>query len=114
MILTQRLSFCKIFRADFCDHPRASYMQYFDQSRKTAAVVEIGRKFSESKNTFTVGVSRIVDDVKVKAKLDNEGKLGTLLQYKFKPKSYLRICGEFDTIAPPRIGLAVVLKLPQD
>ncbi|GLU09049.1 hypothetical protein SLE2022_259280 [Rubroshorea leprosula] len=103
-----------IILADFCDHPRASYMQYFDPSRKTAAVVEIGRKFSESKNTFTVGVSRIVDNVKVKARLDNEGKLGTLLQYKFKPKSYLRICGEFDTIAPPRIGLAVVLKLPQD
>ncbi|KAA8528458.1 hypothetical protein F0562_035813 [Nyssa sinensis] len=49
----------------------------------------------------------------VKAKLNNHGNLGALIQHELKPKSFLAISGAFDTKAMekrPRFGLAPSLK----
>ena len=85
-----------------------------DQDKKSAVVGEINRKFSTNENTFTVGGSYAVDHLTVvKAKLNNHGKLGALLQHELIPKSVLTIAGDFDTNAldkTPRFGVAIALK----
>lgn len=89
-------------------------MHHLDQSKKSAAVGEIIRRFSTNENTFTVGGSYAVDDLTVvKAKLNNHGKLGALLQHEVIPKSLLTISSEVDTKAldkSPRFGMAIALK----
>lgn len=76
---------------------------------------EIHRRFSKKESTFTVGGSCSVDHLTtVKMKLNNHGKLETLLSHKIRPKSCLSISGEVDMKALysiPRIGLAVALML---
>lgn len=75
---------------------------------------EITRKFSTNENTFTVGGSYAIDLLTVvKAKLNNHGKLGALLQHEVIPKSLVTISGEIDTKAldkNPRFGVAIALK----
>lgn len=92
----------------------ASYVHHLDQMKRSAAVGEITRRFSTNENTFTVGGSYLVDPLTlVKAKLNNHGKLGALLQHEVIPKSVLTLSGEFDTKAldkTPRFGLALALK----
>lgn len=89
-------------------------MHHLDQLKKSAAVGEITRKFSTNENTFTVGGSYAVDHLTVvKAKLNNHGKLGAVLQHELIPKSILTLSSEFDTKAldqTPRFGLALALK----
>lgn len=89
-------------------------MHYLDQFKRSAAVGEITRKFSTNENTFTVGGSYAVDHLTVvKGKLNNNGKLGALLQHEIIPKSLLTISGEIDTKAldrVPKFGLSVALK----
>jgi voltage-dependent anion channel protein 2 len=49
----------------------------------------------------------------VKAKLNNYGKLGALLQHEVIPKSMLTISGEIDTKSldkHPKFGLAIAVK----
>lgn len=105
------ISFCS---GDKGDSLRASYVHYLDQLKKSAAVGEVTRKFSTNENTFTVGGSYAVDHVTgIKAKLNNHGKLGALLQHEVIPKSLLTISGEIDTKAlekNPKFGLAIALK----
>lgn len=85
-----------------------------DLLKRSAAVGEITRKFSTNENTFTVGGQYAVDIYTVvKAKLNNHGKLGALLQHEVIPKSVLTISGEVDTKAldkNPRFGVAIALK----
>lgn len=82
--------------------------------KRTAAVAEITRRFSTNENTFTVGGAIAVDPLTtVKMRLNNHGKLGTLLQHEVIPKSVLTISSEFDTMAldkTPRFGVALALK----
>jgi voltage-dependent anion channel protein 2 len=89
-------------------------VHHLDQFKKSAAVGEITRRFSTNENTFTVGGSYAVDQLTVvKAKLNNQGRLGALLQHEVIPKSVLTISGELDTKAldkNPRFGLAIALK----
>lgn len=89
-------------------------MHHLDQLKKTATVAEFSRRFSTNENTFTVGGSYAVDDLTVvKAKLNNHGKLGAVLQHQVIPKSTVTISSEFDTLAldkTPRFGLALALK----
>ncbi|KAJ7952759.1 Outer mitochondrial membrane protein porin [Quillaja saponaria] len=103
-----------ILIGDKGDSLRASYIHHLDQFKKSAAVGEISRKFSTNENTFTVGGSYAVDHLTVvKAKLNNYGKLGALLQHEVIPKSVLTISGEVDTKAldkNPKFGLAIALK----
>jgi voltage-dependent anion channel protein 2 len=89
-------------------------VHHLDQFKKSAAVGEITRKFSTNENTFTVGGSYAIDHLTVvKAKLNNNGKLGALLQHEVIPKSVLTVSGEVDTKAlekNPKFGLAIVLR----
>jgi len=96
------------------DSIKASYLHHLDLLKKSAAVAEITRKFSTNENTFTVGGSFAVDPLtQVKARLNNHGKLGALLQHEIIPKSVFTVSGEIDTKAldkNPRFGLAIALK----
>ncbi|KVI08917.1 mitochondrial outer membrane protein porin 2-like [Cynara cardunculus var. scolymus] len=107
-------SSASIVLGDKGDTIRASYIHHFDLVQKTAAVGEITRRFSTNENTFTVGGSYAVDGLTVvKAKLNNHGKLGTLLQHEIIPKSLVTVSSELDTKAldkTPRFGLALALK----
>ncbi|KAA8522597.1 hypothetical protein F0562_013042 [Nyssa sinensis] len=112
--VTKPDSCASIILGDKGDTIRASYVHHFDQLKKSAAVGEITRRFSTNENTFTVGGSYAVDNqTLVKAKLNNHGKLGALLQHEVIPKSVLTISSEFDTKdldKTPRFGLALALK----
>ncbi|KAK1363726.1 mitochondrial outer membrane protein porin 2-like [Heracleum sosnowskyi] len=103
-----------IILGDKGDSIKASYVHHLDSSKKSAAVGEISRRFSTNENTFTVGGLYAVDNLTtVKAKLNNHGKLGVLLQHEVIPKSLLSLASEFDTKAldkTPRFGLALALK----
>ncbi|CAK9171526.1 unnamed protein product [Ilex paraguariensis] len=108
-------NFCaSVILADKGDALRASYLHHLDHLNRGAAVGEITRKFSTNDSTLTVGCSYTVDPrTVVKAKLNNHGNLGALLQHELKPKSFLTICGSFDTKAmekSPKFGLALSLK----
>ncbi|RWV95924.1 hypothetical protein GW17_00041406 [Ensete ventricosum] len=103
-----------IILADKGDTIRASYMYHLDEKQKSSVVAEIVRRFSINENTMTVGGQHALDpQTTVKARLNNSGKLGALLQHELKPKSILTISGEFDTKAlerTPKFGLALALK----
>lgn len=103
-----------LISGDKGDSIKLSYLHHLDQLKKSAAVAEITRRFSTNENTCTVGGSFAVDPLtQVKARLNNHGKLGALLQHEIIPKSVLTISGEIDTKAldkNPKFGLAVALK----
>ncbi|KAF2295557.1 hypothetical protein GH714_033190 [Hevea brasiliensis] len=112
--VTKPDSYASIILGDKGDSIKASYVHHLDQSKKSAAVAEISRRFSTNENTFTVGGLYSVDHLTVvKAKLNNYGKLGALLQHEVIPKSLLTISGEFDTKAldkNAKFGLAIAVK----
>lgn len=112
--VTKPDSSASILLGDKGDSIKASYVHYLDQQKKSAAVGEISRKFSTNENTFTVGGAYAVDNLTlIKAKLNNHGRLGALLQHEVVPKSLLTISGELDTKAldkSARFGLALALK----
>lgn len=101
-------------RADKGDSLRVSYLHHLNQLNGGAVVGEITRKFSTNENTLTVGCSYLVDPhTLVKAKLNNHGNLGALVQHELRSKSFLTISGAFDTKAlekTPKFGLALSLK----
>nr|XP_023888251.1 mitochondrial outer membrane protein porin 2-like [Quercus suber]POF21958.1 mitochondrial outer membrane protein porin 2 [Quercus suber] len=107
-------SSASIILGDKGDSIKASYVHHLDEFKKSAAVGEITRKFSTNENTFTVGGSYAIDSLTVvKAKLNNHGKLGALLQHEVIPKSVLTVSGEVDTKAldkNPNFGLAIALR----
>lgn len=102
-----------MYRFDKGDAVKVSYLHHLDQLKRGASVGEISRKFSTNENTLTVGCSYSFDPhTMVKAKLNNHGHLGALVQHELKPKSILTISGSFDTLAmekTPRFGLALSL-----
>jgi voltage-dependent anion channel protein 2 len=85
------------------DSIKVSYLHHLDQIKKSAAVVDITRRFSTNQNTITVGGSFAVDPLtQIKARFNNQGKVGVLT-----------ISGEVDTKAlekKPKFGLAIALK----
>ncbi|KAF5740616.1 Mitochondrial outer membrane porin 2 -like protein [Tripterygium wilfordii] len=112
--LTKPDSIATVILADKGDSVRFSYLHHLTQLNGGAVVGEINRRFSTNDNTLTVGCSYSVDPhTVVKAKLNNHGNLGALLQHEIKPKSFLTISGAFDTKAlekTPKFGLALSLK----
>ncbi|CAO2828176.1 unnamed protein product [Amaranthus hypochondriacus] len=112
--LSKPESCASILLGDKGDTVKASYLHHLDQVRKSAAVAEISRRFSTNENTITVGGLYAVDNLTVvKAKLNNHGKLGAVLQHEVIPKSVLTIASEFDTMAldkTPKFGLSLALK----
>nr|XP_043615184.1 mitochondrial outer membrane protein porin 2-like [Erigeron canadensis] len=107
-------SSASIILGDKGDTIKASYIHHLDDLKKTAAVGEITRRFSLNENIFTVGGSYAVDSLTVvKARLNNQGKLGALLQHEIIPKSLVTLSSELDTKAldkTPKFGLALALK----
>ena len=103
-----------ILRGDKGDSIKASYLHHLDESKRSAAVGEVYRKFSTNENTITVGGLYAIDhSTSVKAKLNNHGTLGALLQHEVLPKSLVTVSSEIDTKAldrHPRFGLSLALK----
>ncbi|GLT76462.1 hypothetical protein SLA2020_481170 [Shorea laevis] len=103
-----------VILADKGDSLKVSYLHHLDQLNGGAVVGEIARKISKTENTLTVGCSYNVDPhTVVKAKLNNHGNLGALIQYELRPKSFLTISGAFNAKAlekTPKFGLALSLK----
>ena len=114
MYLTCYLVALSSYRGDKGDSLQASYVHHLDLLKKSSVAGEITRRFSTNENTFTIGGSFPVDHLTVvKAKLNNHGKLGALVQHEVIPKSVLTISSEVDTKAldkSPRFGLAIALK----
>ncbi|XP_062101815.1 mitochondrial outer membrane protein porin 2-like [Humulus lupulus] len=112
--MTKPDSSASILLGDKGDSLKASYVHYFDKSKRTAAVGEVTRRFSSNENTFTVGGSYAVDHLTVvKAKLNDHGKIAATLQHEVIPKSLMTVSGEIDTRGlekNPKFGLAIALK----
>ncbi|XP_047318901.1 mitochondrial outer membrane protein porin 2-like [Impatiens glandulifera] len=112
--ITKPDSSASIILGDKGNTIRASYVHHFDHLKKSSAVAEIARTLSTNENTFTVGGLFAVDHLtSVKARLNNNGKLGALLQHEVLPKSLVTISSEFDTKAlekTPKFGLSLALK----
>jgi voltage-dependent anion channel protein 2 len=93
---------------------KASYLRTVDRNAGLEVVGEILHKLPTKETTFTVGASYSLDHLTtVKARLNNHGKLGTLLQHNFRPNSMIVISSEIDTKALDRhakVGLALALK----
>lgn len=93
---------------------KALYLRQLDRLNGGAVVGEISRRFSTNENTLTVGCSYVVDpQTVVKAKLNNHGNLGALLQHELTNKSFLTISGAFETKAlekSPKFGFSLLLK----
>ncbi|CAA6662983.1 unnamed protein product [Spirodela intermedia] len=97
------------------DTLRASYVHHLDDQHASAAVAEVTRRFSTNKNALTVGGLYELDpSTRVKAKLNDGGKLAALLQHRLRPGgSVLTISGELDTKflnKNPTIGLSLALE----
>ncbi|KAI5061857.1 hypothetical protein GOP47_0022396 [Adiantum capillus-veneris] len=99
--------------SDKAETLKASCLYYFDDIKTTVAG-EVLHRLPNSNTTFTVGCAHALDSLTtVKARLNNHGNLGALLQHEFMPKSTLTISTEVDTKALDRntkVGLAVALK----
>ncbi|KAH8503215.1 hypothetical protein Peur_067009 [Populus x canadensis] len=112
--VTKPDSYTSMILGDKGDSLRASYVHHLDLLKKSTVAGEITRRFSTNENTLTIGGSFPVDHLTVvKAKLNNHGKLGALVQHEVIPKSVLTISSEVDTKAldkSPRFGLAIALK----
>ncbi|KAL5790419.1 hypothetical protein ACOSQ2_005307 [Xanthoceras sorbifolium] len=103
-----------IILANNGDLLKASYIRRFHKPKRIVAA-EITRRFSTKENNLTVGGSYEVDrKTTLKVKVNNHGRLNTLLLLRIRTKSSLSISGEFDTKGldkTPRIGLAAALML---
>ncbi|KAJ6378455.1 hypothetical protein OIU78_028655 [Salix suchowensis] len=112
--VTKPDSYASMILGDKGDSLQASYVHHLDLLKNSSVAGEITRRFSTNENTFTIGGSFPVDHLTVvKAKLNNHGKLGALVQHEVIPKSVLTISSEVDTKAldkSPRFGLAIALK----
>ncbi|KAL4271233.1 hypothetical protein GQ457_13G009200 [Hibiscus cannabinus] len=115
--ITKPDSSASVILGDKGDSLRVSYVQYQLNHMNGGAVGgEIARKLSTNENTLTVGCSYPVNPhTLVKAKLNNHGNLGALVQREFRSKSFLTISGAFeiDTRAldkTPKFGLGLSLK----
>uniref|UniRef100_A0A2P2K6G6 Mitochondrial outer membrane protein porin 2-like n=1 Tax=Rhizophora mucronata TaxID=61149 RepID=A0A2P2K6G6_RHIMU len=112
--LTKPDSNASVILADKGDSIRVSYLHHLTHLNGGSVVTEINRQFSTNENTLTVGCSYVVNSqTLLKAKLNNHGSLGALLQHELRPKSFLTVSGAFDTKAlqkTPKFGLALSLK----
>ncbi|XP_006607010.1 mitochondrial outer membrane protein porin 2-like isoform X2 [Glycine soja] len=71
-----------VILGDKGDSMKVSYLHQLERLNGGVVVGEISRRFSTNENTLTVGCSYVVDSQTVlKAKLNNHGNLGALLQH---------------------------------
>ncbi|BAT82593.1 hypothetical protein LR48_Vigan07g265300 [Vigna angularis] len=107
-------SSASVILGDKGDSMKVSYLHQLERLNGGAVVGEISRRFSTNENTLTVGCSLVVDSQTVlKAKLNNHGNLGALLQHELTSKSFLTISGAFETKdldKNPKFGFSLLLK----
>ncbi|CAJ1972817.1 unnamed protein product [Sphenostylis stenocarpa] len=107
-------SSASVILGDKGDSMKVSYLHQLERFNGGAVVGEISRRFSTNENTLTVGCSYVVDSQTVlKAKLNNHGNLGALLQHELTRKSFLTISGAFETKdldKNPKFGFSLLLK----
>ncbi|ESW32902.1 hypothetical protein PHAVU_001G027200 [Phaseolus vulgaris] len=107
-------SSASVILGDKGDSMKVSYLNQLERLNGGAVVGEISRRFSTNENTLTVGCSYVVDSQTVlKAKLNNHGNLGALLQHELTRKSFLTISGAFETKdldKNPKFGFSLLLK----
>lgn len=100
--------------SDKGDKLAASYYQTVRPLTNTTVGAELIHSFSSNENTLTIGTQHALDPLTtVKAKVNNNGKVHTLIQHAWRPKSLFTISGEVDTRAiekSAKIGLSVALK----
>ncbi|XP_004498999.1 mitochondrial outer membrane protein porin 2-like [Cicer arietinum] len=103
-----------VILADKGDSMKVSYLRDLERLNGGAFVGEISRRLSTNENTLTVGCSYVVDpQTIVKAKLNNHGNLGALLQHELTHRSFLTISGAFETKElenSPKFGFSLLLK----
>ncbi|KHN36963.1 Mitochondrial outer membrane protein porin 5 [Glycine soja] len=101
-------------RGDKGDSMKVSYLYQLERLNGGAVVGEISRRFSTNENTLTVGCLYVVDSqTALKAKLNNHGNLGALLQHELTRKSFLTISSAFETKdldKSPKFGFTLLLK----
>ncbi|CAK9226889.1 unnamed protein product [Sphagnum troendelagicum] len=92
---------------------KASYSHTMNPMTKTTIAAEIGHTFSRNENTMIVGGLYEFDmSTIIKARLNNFGQIGALVQYEWRPKSTITFTGEVDTKAlenSAKIGLALAM-----
>ncbi|KAL7090125.1 hypothetical protein ACP275_12G020900 [Erythranthe tilingii] len=112
--VTKPDSCASMILGDKGDTIKVSVIHYLDQSKRSAGVGEIARKFSTNENTLSVGGSYAIDSLSlVKVKLNNHGSLGAVLQHELAGKSLVTISSEFDTKAldkTPKFGVCLAVK----
>lgn len=93
---------------------KVSYLHQLERLNGGVVVGEISRRFSTNENTLTVGCLYVVDSqTALKAKLNNHGNLGALLQHELTRKSFLTISSAFETKdldKSPKFGFTLLLK----
>ncbi|WCJ42351.1 Mitochondrial outer membrane porin [Euphorbia peplus] len=95
---------------------KASYHHAINPCHSVAA--EMTHRLSTSDNSFTIGSSHAVDPLTlVKTRFSDNGKVGMLCQYEWRPKSLVILSGEYDSkdsrtpyASTPKLGLAIALK----
>jgi len=96
------------------DSLTASYYHTVSPLTNTAVGAELTHSFSSNENTLTVGTQHALDPLTtIKGRVNNYGKVSTLIQHEWRPKSLFTISGEVDTKAiekSAKIGLALALK----
>ncbi|KAG4931570.1 hypothetical protein JHK82_048680 [Glycine max] len=102
------------YKGDKGDSMKVSYLYQLERLNGGAVVGEISRRFSTNENTLTVGCLYVVDSqTALKAKLNNHGNLGALLQHELTRKSFLTISSAFETKdldKSPKFGFTLLLK----
>lgn len=93
---------------------KASYIHYVDSKNGTTVAAELIHRFSSYQNNFSIGSSHAIDPFTiVKTRLSDNGKIATLLQREWRPKSLITFSAEYDSKAvnaTPKLGLALTLK----
>lgn len=93
---------------------KASYIHYVGSTNGTTIAAELIHRFSSYQNNFTFGSSHAVDHLTVvKTRFSDDGKVATLFQREWRPKSLVTFSAEYDSKAinaAPKLGLALALK----
>lgn len=97
------------------DWLKASYLHYLGESRKICAAAEMSRCLLSNRTIFRAGGSWAIDKLtNVKARIDQYGNIGAMLEHKiFQDKALFKIAVDVKTrkalTSKPRIGLSLVL-----
>ncbi|KAK9274478.1 hypothetical protein L1049_022081 [Liquidambar formosana] len=103
-----------LFLTDKGQTLKASYFHSLKPHDETTVAAEMTHRFSTYENSFTIGSSHKVDPyTMIKTRFSDNGKVATLCQREWRPKSLITISAEYDTKAinaASKFGVALALK----